>query len=414
MRKTALLLFILLYVTPVFAQPLQPLDYSPSQHSKQEIRRMYNTLFKDELKGEDCFKRAYIWSYQMVKEFNARPIKVFFHYTDKFNFELDSQGVEGGLARRLNGGSKIVWDFHVAPAVENEDGTVIVLDPKVFPGKGPMTLQQWIDGLAARGETFLKKRKEKLYDDLESVNNKLEKRERRLRRQIKNGLETTYTREAISKLKAEKVEIEQTMDRLGIISKRQTKKITCSEINHIEQFDQNQWDAWCFYQKTSMYYFATGELRVLNYGMLGNHEGSIANQGEINALINSTYRGPVNEDYNPEFFTNGNTIWKQANYDDGAKYEAVEFTDYYLELSLTEVKTPSRPKLDFFKTHLRLKDPEFEKKLEEQKKKEEERAERERKEEQKRQKELEKEKKRKEKEAKRERKRRERENRRNN
>ena len=286
---------------------------------------------------------------------------------------------------------------------------VIVLDPKVFPGRGPMTLDQWINGLAARGETFLKKRKDKLYDDLDKTNNKLERKRKRLRNQIKNGTDTSFTREDIRELEAKKLEIEQTMDRLGIISKRQTKKITCDEITNIEEFDQNQWDDWCFYQKTSMYYFATGELRVLNYGMLGAQSGAVASQGEINAMINDKFRGPVNPDYNPELFTNGQTIYEQSNYDDGANYIASEFTDYYLELSLTEVKSQFRPELDFFKYHLMLKDPDYIQALEDAAKEEEERLERERK----RQEELAREQRRRERQRERDENRRNRRNRRN-
>lgn len=404
--KMSLVSALILSAFSALAQPIAPLDYQASQHSKTEIRKMYNSLYSEELKGEDCFKRAYIWSYQLVQNFNARPIKVFFHYTDKFNFELDSQGVEGGLARMFNGGSKIVWDFHVAPAVEDEQGNVIVFDPKVFPGKGPMTLTQWIDGLADRGEFFLKKRKDKLYDDLESVTNKLERKRKRLRKLIERELDTSFVRADIKELEKEEDEIKATMDRLGIISKRKTKKITCSEITNIEEFDQNQWGAWCFYQKTSMYYFATGELRVLNYGTLGNHQrGQLSTQGEINALINDKFRGPVNPDYNPELFENGASIYSQSNYDDGANYQATQFTDYYLELALSEVKSSHRPDLEFFKTYLKLKDPDFERELERQRKEEEERQEELRKEEERRQNELERERRREERRQRRERRR---------
>jgi len=367
MKSINYLLMLLVYSTLSFAQPVAPLDYNPSEHSNSELKKMYNSLFEEELKGEDCFKRAYLWSYQMVSLFNARPIKVFFHYTDKFNFELDSQGENGGLSRLLNGGSKIVWDFHVAPAVANTAGEIIVMDPKVFPGKGPMKLQDWIDGLAQRGEFFLKKRKDKLYDELEDISKKLGRNKDRLRRQIKNELETKYTREKIKDLEIEAQEIKDKMKYLGIISKRQTKKIECDEIINIEDFDKNQYNAWCFYQKTSMYYFATGELRVLNYGTLNNHApGKLSTQEEINALINSTYRYPVNSENLEltEYFGRNKDMYQQRFYNDGANYQAFDFTDYYLELSLTEVKNTSRPDLEWFKTHIKLKDPALERRLE--------------------------------------------------
>jgi hypothetical protein len=393
MKKLTLVLFLIM-TNIGFAAPVSPLDYAPSRHSDREIRSMYKAMFKDELKGEDCFKRAYIWSYQFANQFNARPIKVFFHYTDKFNFELDSQGQTGGLNRLLNGGSKIVWDFHVAPAVENNKGELIVLDPIVFPKKGIMTLNEWINGLAARGEYFLKKRSEKLFEDLDKAQDKLVKMNKRLKRQIKNEVETQFTREKINELKDEIKEVKETMQYLGIKSKSRRDKIKCSEIVNIEDFDRNQWDAWCFYQKSSMYYFATGELRVLNYGTLGKHRpGKKSTQEEINALINSTYRFPVNSENKTLeiYFKNGRGLYSEEFYRDGANYVMRDFTDYYLELALTEVKVGSRPDLEWFKSYLKLKDPEMERRLERERKEEEERLENEIKEEERRQRRIERE-----------------------
>jgi hypothetical protein len=367
--KKLLLSVCLVFSLNILAGPVSPLNYSPSSHNKAEIRKMYQALYKDELKGKDCFKRAYLWSYQLVNKFKARPIKVFFHYTNKFNRELDSQGETTRLGRWMNGGSKIVWDFHVAPAVERNDGTIIVMDPTVFPKEGPMTLQEWINGLVKRGEFFLKRRKQALFKDLEKANKKIDRLTRRFHRQVESGLDTRLTVKKIKEEKEEIANIYKTMKFIGINSKTgKTKPITCSEITHIETFDKNQETAWCFYQKASMYYYAVGELRVLNYGTLGNHKpGRLSTQAEINGVINSAFRLPVNpeNDVVAKYFANGKTMYSQKFYNDGANYQAFEFTDFYLENSLEEVKSPYRPDLDFYKRLVRLTTPEEQRRLKE-------------------------------------------------
>lgn len=392
MKKTMLAIGLLaLWSFKVLSQPVSPLNYTPSRHSDTEIKSIYKALFKgDKLKGEDCFKRAYLWAYQMEQKFNARPIKVFFHYTNKFNKELDSQGKESSLGRRLSGGSRIVWDFHVAPAVENENGEVMVFDPVVFPKHGrAMTLKTWVQKLSNRGEFFLKRRAKKLIKDRNQSKSNINRYKKMISNASTTGEKTSY-RIKLNEATQELKETKKLMKYIGVNSNGSTNPIKCREIEHIEEFDKNQYTEWCHYQKTSMYYFATGELRVLNYGTLGNHApGKLSTQNEINNVIYYTLRYPINpENLNTKkYFQNGNDMYQQKFYDDGAKYEATEFSDYYLWMSLHEFKKKHRPELEFFKTYVTSRDKDLENKLKADEKEKRREAKREAKAERKRQKE---------------------------
>lgn len=363
-----------------FAQPVAPYDYEPSEHSKSELQEIYNALIKDEMKGEDCFKRAYLWSYQMVHTFKAKPIKVFFHYTDKFNAELDAQGKETKLGRLFGGGSKIMWDFHVAPALEDDKGNVYVLDPIVFPrAGGPQTLQEWVDGLKKRGDYFLNKRKGKVLDELDYHEGKLASYQAKRQKLISKERSLDNINSKITTVKAEIKKQEDLLKYLGVSKNRSVKDtISCSPITHIEEFDKHQKDAYCFYQKSSMYYYATGELRILNYGTLDyKSDGNRSNQYDINRIIGNIYRWPVNETNlaTKEYFAYGKDMYNQEFYDDGANYTRDSFTDYYLEKALSEIEYKNRPDLALFKSQaIAITDEYLEQvKLEEERIKEEER-----------------------------------------
>jgi hypothetical protein len=204
------------------------------------------------MKGKDCFKRAMLWSYKLNRKYNVQSKKVFMHYTDKFNHELDDQG-RNGVGARLGRlfSSNDGWDFHVAPLV-NIDGEDLVLDPHLR--NKPETIEAWVDFLTERGEFLLEKRQKSLLKDLKKARKKASKYDR-------------YSYDQLQKFKAEVRELEQKLKYLGLTENpRQKMDIKCKKITHIMEFDRNQDTEWCYYQETSMYYFAPLELRYLNYG----------------------------------------------------------------------------------------------------------------------------------------------------
>lgn len=303
--KTITLLSVMLASTLSLAAPVSPLaDYRTSSHSQYELDTFWRTvsIMDSNMKGKDCFKRAMLWSYKLDRQYGVKSKKVFMHYTDKFNHELDDQGRSGIAARfgRLFS-SNDGWDFHVAPVV-NVEGKDLVLDPRMR--KKPEPIEKWVDYLVERGERLLKKRQLDLLKDLR----KYRKRSRKYDR---------YTYDQLKKHRGKVAEIEQKLKELGLTENpNQKMDIQCRKITHIMEFDRNQDTEWCFYQETSMYYYGPLELRFLNYGE-----------------ISWDQRLPVTD----------LSFHNQRNFSDGANYVEKDWDHKKLDESLDEFKYEKQP-----------------------------------------------------------------------
>ncbi len=290
------------------AGPVSPMDgFTTSEHSKSDLNRFWNKIkaVNKKMKGKDCFKRANIWSYKLNREDGVVSKKVFMHYTDKFNIELDNLG-RNGLTRMVGGmfSSNTAWDFHVAPAV-NIEGTDYIIDPKLR--SKPETIENWVEFLTERGESRLKIRKNNLLKDL-----------RKYRKRLSRALsEKDDDFNRVDRLREKVKEIKDKMDYLGLNENPNQKiDIKCTKIEHIMQFDTNQNSEWCFYQEASMYYYATLELRYLNYGNL-----------------DVDMRHPLT---NPQ--------WQdERNYQNGRSYIMRNWDRELLEESLDEYRLNERP-----------------------------------------------------------------------
>ncbi|MBG58846.1 MAG: hypothetical protein CMJ16_00150 [Peredibacter sp.] len=297
-----LLAFALITAAVSHAAPISPIEgYYTTDHSKYELEKFWDEVARinRRMVGEDCFKRANIWSYKLDKDYGVKSKKVFMHYTDKFNFELDDQG-RTGLGRFFGrlASSNDGWDFHVAPAVE-VNGTDYILDPHIVDG--PKPVEDWVEHLTERGERLLKKRQYDLLDDLRSYKRKLHR----------------ASRSRASRYEAKIAEIKGTLKRLGLTEDPdQRVDIRCQKITHIMEFDRAQQDAWCFYQETSMYYYGPLQLRFLNYGSIAPDQ-----------------RQPVtNLDYHTERY-----------FQEGRNYVETRWDYEKLDESLDEYKASSRP-----------------------------------------------------------------------
>jgi hypothetical protein len=290
------------------AAPVSPMDgFTTTEHSKSDLNRFWRKIqnVNKDMKGKDCFKRANIWSYKLNREDGVKSKKVFMHYTDKFNLELDNMG-RSGLSSMIGGmlSSNTAWDFHVAPAV-NIEGVDYIIDPKLRDK--PETIENWVEFLTERGEGKLRARKFDLIKDL----NKYSKR---LRRALSEKDEDSSRED---RLREKIKEIKDKMSYLGVNSDPNQKiDIKCKKINHIMEFDTNQTGEWCFYQESSMYYYATLELRYLNYGDL-----------------DTDMRHPLT-----------NPVWQdERNYQNGRSYIVRDWNRELLEESLEEYKPADRP-----------------------------------------------------------------------
>ena len=305
MKKLAVFSAFIFLSTTAYSTPISPMDgYYPTEHASSELNSFWRTVknMANKMKGKDCFKRAHMWSFKLEREYGVKSKKIFMHYTDKFNHELDDQG-RSGIGRffgNLFSGNE-GWDFHVAPVV-NINGEDIVLDGKLRDR--PDTVESWVDFLTERGEYLLKKRQKDLVKDLR-------KYRRRLRRRS-----AQTTAEQIADYREKIREAQATLKRLGLTEDLSQKvDIKCKEITHISQFDREQQTEWCHYQMASMYYFGPLQLRYLNYGD-----------------INWDKRLPVTD---LSFHT-------EANYRNGANYVYRNWDYEELQDSLDELKVNDR------------------------------------------------------------------------
>lgn len=240
-----------LVATSASAAPISPMDgYQASEHSDYDLNSFWSEVSRmdSRMKGKDCFKRAMLWSYQLNQKYGVETKKVFMHYTDKFNHELDDQG-RTGIAARLGRlfSSNDGWDFHVAPVV-NIEGQDLVLDP--YMRNQPESIEDWVDYLSQRGESLLKKRHRDLLKDLRKYSKRARSRHAR-----------SSDIEKVQEIKATLANLNLSESSYG-----QSYDIKCKKITHIMEFDRAQQTEWCFYQETSMYYYGPLELRYLNYG----------------------------------------------------------------------------------------------------------------------------------------------------
>ena len=140
--------------------------------------------------GKDCYRRAQVWTFDMYDLHRVKSAKIFIHYTNKYNRELDGaakmskRGLKGAIDGRLYKmlGYNKTWDYHVAPLVKLNSGEYRVLDKELvlaydakYPytdneawnlTKRPAKIDEWLEGLNVRGELLWKARKAMLERDM--------------------------------------------------------------------------------------------------------------------------------------------------------------------------------------------------------------------------------------------------------
>lgn len=298
--------------------------YTPTDISSSEAQSVWNSLRTD-LKNKDCYKRAHLWAHGMYTQKGIYSRKIFIHYTDKFNRELDNMGREGGLGwlarkrlkidgvddriiRLIRG--NITWDYHVAPLL-SVDGKDMVMDKTLrLPyGEGNTyklstkiaTPEEWLDALANRGELFYKARRQELYNDFNEAKRKYNKA---LERGRTNRIQkfASRMREAMSKIK-----------KLGM-DKNPTIDIKCKKITSMVELDKGHDKEWCYYSIAPMYYWNEIDLRRLAYGRIPGVK--------YDRAVEPQHHTP-------------------ANYVNGRQFFQTEFDEQHLEYSQSEIKADS-------------------------------------------------------------------------
>ncbi|MEI8347717.1 MAG: protein-glutamine glutaminase family protein, partial [Pseudomonadota bacterium] len=114
-----------------------PQNFTPSNMSSlREAQRVFDSLNmnfnpviralgKTIRKEAQCWRKAFVWNYQMDTTYNVKSYKVFLFYSERFYRKYPASRI---------------WDFHVAPIVIVR-GIPMVFDPRFF--YTPVNLKDW-------------------------------------------------------------------------------------------------------------------------------------------------------------------------------------------------------------------------------------------------------------------------------
>lgn len=279
MKKALILLLASLGLSAQAAPTSQMGNFQISQHSSHEMQAMWNSMRTD-VDGDDCYRRAHIWAYDLNREFNANSAKVFLHYSRKWALQLAKADAVRGIHPVLRRASRErnYWGYHVAPMVK-VDGKDMVLDRHLslpyniqFPytyeeaytfQKKPATVEEWAEALSIKGELLWKVRKaelEKEMADLQEDIDRARSRSRdRSRRRSRSRIERKI--EELQEVRAQY--ISNGMDQADEID------IKCRIVNSIAEADRAGEEEWCFVSYAPMYYYNELDLRYLAYGHTG-------------------------------------------------------------------------------------------------------------------------------------------------
>ena len=321
-------LLSILSATAMANGPMSQMEgYEATNISSDElsVSEIWDSMRTD-VKGKDCYRRAQVWAYEMYKQYDIKSKKIFIHYTNKFNRELDELGRKGGMSffeqkffdvdgvSRRNRNmvrSNITWDYHVAPMI-TVDGEDVVLDryldlaydaqypyteDEAWTMKArPASVEEWVEALTVRGELLWQVRKAELLDEIKEYTKKAKKYAKRGKaKTAKKYYDKADRRRA-------------TMDKLGM--DQDSIDIKCEKVESIAEVDAAQSDAWCFYSEAPMYYYNEIDLRNLAYGNLGFN-----------------YAMPVDPKYATE-----------ENFEAGRQYVQTKFNKSELEDAIKELK----------------------------------------------------------------------------
>ncbi len=273
MKKIILPVLLTMAAQTTIAGPTNQMEgYTPTNIASYEVQDLWEEM-ETALKGKDCYRRAQIWTYDFYQNHGIKSKKIFMHYTDKWNRELDNMGKDhmswlfrkfwsaDGVSKRIISMVKnnITWDYHVAPMLV-VDGKNQVFDkqlhlpyaaasnPATYSEASAFSLsrqvatpEEWVEALTVRGELLWQARKADMKEKLQEA------------------IEDEEYEEA--------VELRRKMKQLGMDKER--IDIKCKKVDSIAEVDQNHETAWCFWSEAPMYYYNEIDLRNLAYGMTG-------------------------------------------------------------------------------------------------------------------------------------------------
>lgn len=206
-------------------------------------------------------------------------MKVFIHYTQKWNKYLDSPAKgaserflqkfisQDHLTKKENNLNKsnTTWTYNVAPAFM-VDGEVKVFERALkLPYNAPADYsieqvgegqykntspESWVEAQTIRGELLWNIRKKTFNSKKVSLNKELRTSSSKVRKQ---------------EIKKELEDINNTMSAL-IMDSQESLDITCKKATNMSDVDLGQSSEWCFYSVTPMYYYNQLDLRAFTFG----------------------------------------------------------------------------------------------------------------------------------------------------
>jgi len=338
MKKKFIALMALSLSTIAFAEPTIPMEnYTPTDHSEYEMNRFWKSMRTD-LKGDACYRRAQLWSYELYRNYHVKSSKIFIHYTQKFNRELDEMGRKGGMGWLekkffdVDGASKrsirmirsnITWDYHVAPLVM-VDGQEMVLDRYLdlaYDAKypyteneawklyaRPATPEEWVEALTVRGELLWEVRKIELENEKKDLTSKVAQYKRAVSESTRSS-QVRKMQAKLDKYSAELRDVKQKMDYLEMTNNDHLD-MKCERVDSIAEVDKRHESAWCFYTVAPMYYYNELDLRTLAYGQTG---------------YNYAMPAPM-------------SLQTEANYQAGSRFTQTRFNENELKDAQKEIK----------------------------------------------------------------------------
>lgn len=218
-----------------------PMDgYNPTTVTSEKISEIWKDMRSDYVDGPFCFNRAHVWAYEMRKKNQIQSMKILIHYNDAFRFVMNAPKKKNWYGQPKN---KFNWWYHIAPAVQKDDDTVVVLDKAVAnPHLGPKSDEQWLGYFENKLETILNNpaKRAKLDAVLEEHRTSRSSSEQYIAERVENLIAKTP------------------------IDENGKYVVKCQKINNIVEHDIDK-SNWCSSQLASMYYFNQRDLRKLNY-----------------------------------------------------------------------------------------------------------------------------------------------------
>lgn len=285
MKKTILLASCL--VNSAFAAPVDPIEGYELTNLSSEQYEVISENFREDFKYNNPYQGAHITAFEAFRDYQVRSGKIFIHFTQKWNRELDDaldlrsdsklpqkiayyflDAEEYGLNKQEFDLVKnnVTWSYHVAPYfLVNGEETVADLHvplPKGLPENytfeealklelGERSINQWVEGLTVRGELLWGVKKKYLLTKVQK---------------IKAELGETNSAKRNNGLLAELSETQNRINELGMNGTEERIDIKCKEAKSMAEVDAGQNTEWCFYSRAPMNYYNQIDLREITYG----------------------------------------------------------------------------------------------------------------------------------------------------